>query len=113
MHIKWAISQLWLIEMGSKHEQVLAQATRHSGLCVSLHDCSCRNHWIPGLAFNGQGPLVISNMALRRGCRVVGTRTFFVGVTMVLVCIGGSDTFLTAKLGFVGDFGVGGGVLIR
>jgi len=32
---------------------------------------------------------------------------------MVLVCIGGSDTFLTAKLGFVGDFGVGGGVLFR
>jgi len=27
--------------------------------------------------------------------------------------MGGSDTFLTARLGFVGDFGVAGGVLFR
>ena len=34
-------------------------------------------------------------------------------MTIVFVCMGGSDTFLTARLGFVGDFGVAGGVLFR
>ena len=34
-------------------------------------------------------------------------------MTIVFVCIGGSDTFLTARFGFVGDFGVAGGVLFR
>ena len=39
--------------------------------------------------------------------------TFFVGVTRVLVCMGGRETFLTASLGLATDFGVAGGVLFR
>ena len=39
--------------------------------------------------------------------------TFFVGVTRVLVCMGGRETFLTASLGLAADFGVAGGVLFR
>ena len=39
--------------------------------------------------------------------------TFFVGVTRVLVCMGGKETFLTASVGLVVDFGVADGVLFR
>ena len=39
--------------------------------------------------------------------------TFFAGVTRVLVCMGGRETFLTASLGLVVDFGVADGVLFR
>ena len=42
-----------------------------------------------------------------------GQPTFLVGVTSVLVCRGGRETFLTARLGLVGDLGVAGGVLFR
>ena len=39
--------------------------------------------------------------------------TFFAGVTRVLVCMVGKETFLTARLGLFADFGVAGGVLFR
>ena len=49
-----------------------------------------------------------------RGLMTMSTiSTFFVGVTRVLVCMGGRETFLTASLGLVADFGVAGGVLFR